>query len=74
MKPHKLLDYLLANWYKNDAAIAKAWRVSPAVISRIRKGEIEIKAKYILAIYDSSDLTIEHIRQLIDKKDNHEGV
>lgn len=65
-KEHKLLDYLKANCgFKNDAAIAEAWQVTYAVISRIRTGHIQIKDKYILRIYDTTKLTIPEIRDLL---------
>lgn len=65
MKPHKLLDWMLANGFKNDGDIARCWNVNAPVISRIRNGKAEIRAKYILAVYDCTDLTIEQIREML---------
>ena len=64
--PHKVLDYLRANCgFKNDAAIADAWGVNYPILSKIRHGILHINAKYILCIYDTTDLTIEQIRDLL---------
>lgn len=68
-KKHALLDYLIAKgWAKDDKAIAKLLNTTPPVISRVRNDRRAITPNLILAIYDQTNLTIEEIRKLKDKK------
>lgn len=66
MKSHKCLDYLIEKYeFKNDAQIAEAWGVYPPVISKIRNNKSKIGANYILKIYDTTNLSIDAIRDLL---------
>jgi len=66
MKKHECLDYLINNCgFKNDAKIAEAWGVAPPVISKLRGKSLKFSANYILKVYDTTNLTIEEIRNLL---------
>lgn len=66
---YPLFDYLKKNgWGQSDYALAKRLHITPPVISRIRNGKKAISPRIILAIYDNTDLSIEEIRELINKK------
>lgn len=62
---NKFLDTLIEHHkLKNDAALAKALKVDPPVISKIRHGINAVSAKIILRTYDLGGMTIEQIYEL----------
>lgn len=66
MKPHKLLDALKATYkLKNDAALARALRWQPNVLSKIRAGTLPVSAERILQIYDATGWPIKTIKGLL---------
>ena len=65
-KPHALFDYLHeACELKNDAELARALKVAPATISRIRSGSYNVTAEIILSIHKQTGLPVEQIESLI---------
>lgn len=64
----KLFQYLYERYgLKDDVALGKKIFMSPSRISTIRNGHARLSARFILNIYDQSDLTIEQIRQYVNE-------
>ena len=64
----KLFQYLYERYGLNDdVALGKKIFMSPSRISMIRNGHSRLSARFILSIYDQTDLTIEQIRQYVNE-------
>ena len=61
----KLFQYLYG--LNDDVALGKKIFMSPSRISMIRNGHSRLSARFILSIYDQTDLTIEQIRQYVNE-------
>jgi len=71
---HALLDYLLEAYkIKNNRALAQHLGVTEAAISKIRARSNGVSADFILTVYDKTDMTIEEIRELIEKQEDIDG-
>lgn len=76
VKPHALLDFLKReSELKNDAALSRALKVSPPVISKIRSGRLRLGAELILRIHLLTEMPVQDILDLLkenqDVKDIH---
>lgn len=61
-----LLDCLLERGgLKNDAALSRALGVAPPVISKLRSGRLEVGATMVLNIYDTFDMDIRDIKEVL---------
>ncbi len=61
-----LLDSLLrSSGLKNDARLARALRVSPPVISKIRSGKLGVSDSFILRVHETFDLPVREIRAIL---------
>ena len=49
---------------KNDAALARTLQVAPPVISKLKKGTLEIGPALLIKIHDAFDMPVKHIRAL----------
>jgi DNA-binding transcriptional regulator YdaS (Cro superfamily) len=66
MKPHKLLDALKTTYkLKNDAALARALRWQPNVLSKMRTGILPVTPERILQIHDATGWEIKRIKGLL---------
>lgn len=65
MKPHKLLDTMIAELeLKNDAALCKLLELDKGQISKLRNGKLAVNATHILYIHDVTGWEIKRIKQL----------
>jgi len=61
-----LLDHIItANNLKNDAALAKALKVAPPVISKVRHGKLPLGAAMIIYLHEFSGLSVKEIKTAI---------
>jgi plasmid maintenance system antidote protein VapI len=59
----KLLDFLITEHdLKNDAALAREMKVAPPVISKLRKGSLQLGPTYILHIHEHFGIAVGEIR------------
>jgi plasmid maintenance system antidote protein VapI len=66
--PHPLFDRIIEIYkLKNDAALARALKMSPSNISRYRFRHRPICAHVILRIHDATGWSIKIIKELIQK-------
>jgi hypothetical protein len=64
--PDNLLDAIIAKLkLKNDAALSRALKVAPPVISKIRHRTLPIGATILLRMHDVSDFSIRELRALM---------
>jgi hypothetical protein len=64
--PDNLLDAIIKKLkLKNDAALSRALRVAPPVISKIRHRTLPIGATILLRMHDVSDFSIRELRALM---------
>lgn len=64
--PDKLLDAIIAKLkLKNDAALSRALKVAPPVISKIRHRTLPIGATILLRMHDVSNFSIRELRALM---------
>lgn len=62
-RPGRLMDSLNSVLgLRNDAALAKALQIHPAVISKIRHGKVPVSAEVVLRIHDVTDIPIHQLR------------
>ncbi len=65
MKPHKLLDTMIAELgLKNDAALCRLLEIDKGQISKLRNGRLAVNATHILHIHDVTGWEIKRIKQL----------
>jgi DNA-binding transcriptional regulator YdaS (Cro superfamily) len=65
--PHTLFDEIIKCYkLKNDAALARMLKISPANISRFRYNRRPIGASLILAVHDATNWPIKRIKELLD--------
>jgi hypothetical protein len=65
--PHTLFDEIIRVYQlKNDAALARMLKISPANISRFRYGRRPIGASVILAVHDTTNWPIKKIKELLN--------
>lgn len=63
---NKLFDAIKAQYkLKSDSALSEMLNVSPQVICRVRTGDMKLSASLVLAVYDATEMSIEHIRELL---------
>jgi len=63
--PHPLFDRIIEIYkLKNDAALARALKMSPSNISRYRSRYTPIRAHVILRIHDATGWPIKTIKEL----------
>lgn len=61
----RLLDELIEFYgMKNGAETARALKVAPSVISKVRRGCMPLGASLILAIHERFDILVAEIRQM----------
>lgn len=64
--PDNLLDAIIAKLkLKNDAALSRALKVAPPVISKIRHRTLPVGATILLRMHDVSDFSIRELRALM---------
>jgi DNA-binding transcriptional regulator YdaS (Cro superfamily) len=67
--PHTLFDFLIKECpLKNDAALAKALGISPADVSKIRKGITKISARVMILVHKKTGMSIEDIEEMVGFK------
>lgn len=65
--PHALFDEIIKCYkLKNDAALARMLKISPANISRFRYSRRPIGASLILAVHDATNWPIKRIKELLE--------
>jgi DNA-binding transcriptional regulator YdaS (Cro superfamily) len=65
--PHTLFDEIIRVYQlKNDAALARMLKISPANISRFRYGRRPIRASLVLAVHDATNWPIKKIKGMIN--------
>ena len=65
--PHTLFDEIIKCYkLKNDAALARMLKISPANISRFRYNRRPIGASLILAVHDATNWPIKRIKELLE--------
>ena len=66
MNANKLFDTIIDEArLKNDAALAKAIKVAPPVISKMRHGALKVGATMILALHEVFGVPVARIRELL---------
>lgn len=64
--PGRLLDTLAAKLNaRNDAALARAIEVAPAIVSKIRHGRLPVGASILLRMHEASGIDIRELRDLM---------
>lgn len=64
--PENFLNRVLnAMNLKNDAALARALEVTPAVVSRVRNKKAPVSANLLLVIHDISEIAIPELRRMM---------
>jgi transcriptional regulator with XRE-family HTH domain len=67
---HRLLDYLIKRYeLKNSRALADMLGMTQGGISKLRYGTNKPSPEFILRVYDTTDLSIEQIRELLKEDD-----
>ncbi len=71
--PGRLLDTLAAKLNaRNDAALARAIEVAPAIVSKIRHGRLPVGASILLRMHEASGIDIRELRDLMgDRRGRH---
>lgn len=71
--PGRLLDTLAAKLNaRNDAALARAIEVAPAIVSKIRHGRLPVGASILLRMHEASGIGIRELRDLMgDRRGRH---
>ena len=66
LKPHKLLDALIAeHQLSNDAALGRFLGIAKPIISKIRNKKLPVTAERILQIHDVTGWDVKHIKDLL---------
>lgn len=66
MKPHALFDLLIKeSGLKNDAALARALKLFPPTVSKMRSGRLKIGAEIILRIHLQTEMPVKDIFRLL---------
>lgn len=66
MNANKLFDTIIDEArLKNDAALARAIKVAPPVISKMRHGALKVGATMILALHEIFGMPVARIRELL---------
>lgn len=69
--PHRLLDFLIVHMgLKNDAALARLLAVSPASLSKIRHGKVNISADILLRSHETLQIPVADLRRMLDDSDD----
>ncbi|MDL2284172.1 helix-turn-helix transcriptional regulator [Oxalobacter sp. OttesenSCG-928-P03] len=69
--PNRLLDALLVRQnMKTDAELARALKINPSVISKIRHAKTRISASLLLDMHDMTDMSIRELRNLMGDTKN----
>jgi hypothetical protein len=64
--PNPLLDSLLNQLHlKNDAALSRALKIGPPVISKIRNYHLPVGASMLIRMQEVSDMNIKELRALM---------
>lgn len=64
--PANLLDALIQrNALKNDAALSRLLRMTPAVVSKVRHKHVEVTPAILVRMYDVSGIEINELRALM---------
>jgi len=70
--PHPLFDFLIKEYsLKNDAALARALKISPIDISKIRKyadskdKRYRVSARIMIIVHKRSGMSIEDIEEMV---------
>jgi hypothetical protein len=64
--PNRLIDALLDRMQlKNDAALCRALRVQPALISKIRHRRMPVGASILVRMHEMSGLSVPQLRALM---------
>lgn len=64
---NKLFDCIKAQYkLSSDSALADMLDVTPQIICRVRSGDMKLSASLVLAVYDATEMSIEHIRELLN--------
>jgi hypothetical protein len=53
---------------KNDAALSRALKVPPSLISKLRHGYIPFGDKWVLVFHDATGYPIREIRQMVSDR------
>lgn len=62
---HALLDALIADYeVKNDAALARALDLAPAVVSKIRNRGLNLSGNLIILIHEKFGMPVARIKEL----------
>ncbi len=63
------LDYVKLEFgLKNDAALARALKVSPPNISKLRHGYIPFGDHWVLTFYDATGIPIREIKRMVSDR------
>lgn len=63
--PEKLLDYLIKTLgLKNDAALSKALKVAPPVISKIRNRKLHVGPAILIRMLEKSPFSLHYLKAL----------
>ena len=66
MTPHALFDFLKReSEIKSDSALARALKVKPPVISKMRTGRLKVGVELILRIHLQTDMPVRDILRLL---------
>lgn len=64
---NKLFDHIIkANKLKNDAALSRFLDFTPAAISKVRHGRLNISAQMVIDVHLKTDMAVRDILALID--------
>jgi plasmid maintenance system antidote protein VapI len=64
---HKLLDHIIkANKLKNDAALARFLEQTPAAISKVRHGRLNVSAQMVIDIHLATGMAVRDIQALLN--------
>lgn len=65
-KSGKLFDHIIKSRnLKNDAALARHIHQTPAVISKIRHGRLNVSAQIILDVHLATDMSVRDIQAML---------
>ena len=70
-EPNHLLDVLIKKLnLKNDAALCRALKVAPPIISKIRHHQAPVGASLLIRMHDATGLSISELRELMGDRDD----
>ncbi len=65
-EPDSFLDRLQSRLQvRNDAALARSFDVTPALVSRVRNRRMPISASLLLSIHEKTQIAIAELRQMM---------